>query len=151
MATLLLWTRSGWRDDWLEYRAGGLTKFALVTSRGHLTIFCGIYWLGVEDLDGWHHGSSPVGGDRFLAFRGRYVIDGPRFSATDGLIPSVPLWLVAMLFVIAPSIRALAALSPARRRDRRRQRGLCAACGYDLRATPGRCPECGTVVLNSDH
>jgi len=53
----------------------------------------------------------------------------------------LPYWSAALL---AAGLPAAWAVVRARRR-RRVKAGLCAACGYDLRATPERCPECGAV------
>jgi hypothetical protein len=49
-------------------------------------------------------------------------------------------WFVFMSVIVATLIR-----NPLGRR--RMQNGVCERCGYDLRATPERCPECGTVVV----
>ena len=57
----------------------------------------------------------------------------------------VPLGFVLLVAMATPAIRALRW----RRHVRRTGRGLCPSCGYDLRATPGRCPECGEAATKA--
>ena len=53
---------------------------------------------------------------------------------------TVPIWFL-LLFIILPFwIRH-------RRIQRRWQNGLCPKCGYDMRATRERCPECGAAAI----
>lgn len=53
----------------------------------------------------------------------------------------VPFWLLGLLLAVSPALW----IYELQRRIRQRSRNLCANCGYDLRATPERCPECGIV------
>jgi hypothetical protein len=55
----------------------------------------------------------------------------------------LPYWPIAAATALLPAWRLLT--HRRRRRRARAAQGLCPRCGYDLRATPDRCPECGTI------
>jgi hypothetical protein len=93
---------------------------------------------GVWRRWGFMHGTfdDPLAG--LNSWEGR-----PSYSTTELFI--VPWWALLAAFGPLPLGRGLVALAR-RRRRLRVSAGRCAKCGYDLRATPQRCPECGAAA-----
>ena len=78
-----------------------------------------------------------------FSFAGLRIGGAARCDFVDYSICTAPYWLLFVLGLVP----ALVSRTVRRMRARRRSAGLCPACGYDLRATPDRCPECGTAVV----
>ena len=76
-------------------------------------------------------------------YRGLYEQNKP--LELDVVVYSLgaPYWFLAVKTALSPALWLLR-IGP-RRLAARLKKGLCPACGYDLRATPDRCPECGTA------
>jgi hypothetical protein len=72
----------------------------------------------------------------------------PRWFRDNYRVVVVPYWFLALVSAALP-LWWLRRYPPrtweSPRARRRRRAGLCPWCGYDLRATPGRCPECGAA------
>jgi hypothetical protein len=151
--TAALWVRSYWRADAVaissEQRA-----FQCGIASGRLRL--GMITL-LEEGGRWQPGFAqshyPAEVDpptrRFpitpanLGFAAEHVMRGRN---NDSWLVMVPLWLPLLLF--AGTALAIRTAAGRLLRAERRRRGLCPSCGYDVIATPDRCPECGAVPAN---
>jgi hypothetical protein len=83
-------------------------------------------------------------GERSLGFVWRNVSTTSHGATFTCRQITIPRWFI-VVFGVTPTLAVSFRTITRRLRFRRfRRRHLCPACGYDLRATPDRCPECGT-------
>jgi hypothetical protein len=160
LPSVALLVRSGyWQSDHLFFSRGaqGAPLFGISSASGELALFTNhvpvVVSVPYVFTQGWNFLTRPshpmdkpsytlgsLPGARSFSVLGLGYIDNvpPPRSAR---IFYVPHWFAALLFTIFPAIR----LRSIHRTRRLNRAGLCERCGYDLRATPDRCPECGAV------
>ena len=172
LATAWLWADSPWgfsQSDGHSFAAGSARYFlasragGLRLMRQRITDRSGspVITADANTLGAWQikWGSGIVGTGRFGPAEPRRLVAGFGWDAqeyykkTDGYAPNyhaasfvleyrvwaAPYWPLLCAFALLPLLR-LRAWHLHRRRS---SAGLCPSCGYDLRATLDRCPECG--------
>ena len=99
---------------------------------------------------GWIHepavGYTEKGAPQGTLFnRFGFAWESVKTSSFENRYLACPYWFIMLLTAILPAARLAGGRRRRRARRLRMDTGLCQHCGYDCRATPDRCPECGRV------
>jgi hypothetical protein len=161
VAVVALWARSYWYYDQVR-RTTERDDFYVNSYLGEVQMLAGLdVWPGEHNRrlcyraypTGWSSGFPPKAREyrtakwHALGFGFHKVEHGgmnPKGGWIRGRRLYVPHWALAVCLAALPGLRLALIMWRARRRAWRRARNLCPVCGYDLRASPECCPECGT-------
>jgi hypothetical protein len=152
VTTAVLWVRSYKRCDVLIPQRGPGDRLLCTSEFGLFVMEWESPQTGTIE-PGWSYFTSPLP-RRFRRSRAGFGVAIYHDLNTHYLLlPSTSVWgvsvphgLVFVLAFVLPGVQ----LVRWRRRMIQRSRwrhGLCSACGYDLRAAAGRCPECGALGM----
>jgi hypothetical protein len=162
VAVVVLWVRSHGSTDRIDWRNERGSR-SVRTARGHAVLY--LYVADLSDRPDRHHGPRYQHEDHpSVPFNTLILMAGERGETSYSrewagfawherrnvrlgrlhVIAVMPFWSIAAATGALPVAWAVVRVRSALR-ARRRHAGVCASCGYDLRATPGRCPECGVV------
>jgi hypothetical protein len=164
VGTAFLWISSHFRQDdfvaaWIKEKDAKMAADSLFfhSTRGSVGVF---FWrrdIPPEQIQFWRDSwkqswhcafrsfkpiehliyNTPPLGFNFMGFD----IGGKNTPAGALWAVDAPDWSLVIIF----GALGICRVAPELKRRIRVKSGRCAVCGYDLRATPDRCPECGTV------
>ena len=167
-ASAFMWVRSQRVEDY-AFRDGAAGSALVFSSHGSAQfLVCGAWpgdgkWSFASEAVWSPSAFSPalasIASTRFgqFAIPGLDVVWGSGWASSPQdrtIISSAPMrplrcvvvrWAWPAILFALPSVGL--GLMKIHRVLRPRPRGVCPTCGYDLRATPDRCPECGTPAL----
>ena len=106
-----------------------------------------VYGQNVLRVNYWHFGFAvESGGKSFYPVGPEFPPPHLSMVRTTYRLYAVPIAFPIILFSAYPTWEVFIARRRRLRRESRRLRGQCLYCGYDLRASPARCPECGRAA-----
>jgi hypothetical protein len=114
--------REGWHASSFDYKSASQKSLDIA-------------WQRALAQPGWMYTYKPGHERAFVGFSWNRWQTPP----TADTRVEIPFWFIAALCMVPFTFAGLKRL----RTRRRRAAGCCLACGYDLRATSDRCPECG--------
>jgi 4-amino-4-deoxy-L-arabinose transferase-like glycosyltransferase len=145
-----LWVRSLWAFDSIDWESGCPGTF----QTAKVELFAGSIMASCFSMTGPEWATEPNDDGHFSFFSDEApqlkLTDHPRlprFGWTNEpyrsgtkrtIVLLMPLYLIFAVSLLMPALWL-------RTRRNRRKPGVCPRCGYDLRATLDRCPECGAV------